>query len=53
MHVRLNQQLLKHPCVCVCLVLSCRVCVQGGSFANFICNVRRHRPDGKRTIDWE
>jgi hypothetical protein len=29
------------------------VCVQGGSLANFICNVRRHRPNGKRAIDWE
>jgi hypothetical protein len=33
---------------CVPLLL-----LQGGSFANFICNVRRHRPNGKRTIDWE
>jgi len=31
----------------------CCYCMQGGSFANFICNVRRHRPNGKRTIDWE
>lgn len=37
------------------LLLFCcfRCCQQGGSFANFICNVTRHRPNGKRTIDWE
>jgi uncharacterized membrane protein YfcA len=33
------------------LLLLCHI--QGGSFANFICNVNRHRSNGARTVDWE
>jgi hypothetical protein len=32
---------------------ACLPLLQGGSFANFICNVNRHRANGSRLIDWE
>eukprot|EP00879_Flechtneria_rotunda_P016468 GHRR01017233.1.p1 GENE.GHRR01017233.1~~GHRR01017233.1.p1 ORF type:complete len:469 (+),score=135.69 GHRR01017233.1:192-1598(+) len=38
---------------CHACKLRCAPGMQGGSLANFICNITRHRPDGTRTINWD